>query len=130
MRCNELREEIDELHRLIKENHGEDSVVASYIQQVKKKDMQIMERDGKLDNLQTKNALAEKEREVLKKQLNSSDSMSLIGLDKNEMEAELKRVIAQNAELKAQIEALTHVEAKLVANNKKQREARKSIILG
>lgn len=72
VRCNELREEIDELHRLIKENHGEDSVVASYIEQVKKKDQLIMERDGKLDNLQTKNALAEQEREMLKKQLSAT----------------------------------------------------------
>jgi len=51
LRCNELRDEIDELHRLINENHGSDSVVASYIEQVKKKDNMIMERDSKLDNL-------------------------------------------------------------------------------
>ena len=47
-------------------------MVASYIEQVKKKDQLIMERDGKLDNLQTKNALAEQEREMLKKQLSAT----------------------------------------------------------
>lgn len=53
LRANELREEIDELHRLINENHGKDSIVASYIEQVKRKDKQLMERDQRLDNLQT-----------------------------------------------------------------------------
>lgn len=32
LRCNELQDEIDELHRLINEGHGHDSVVASYIE--------------------------------------------------------------------------------------------------
>ena len=31
IRCKELQEEIDELHRLINENHGHDSILASYI---------------------------------------------------------------------------------------------------
>jgi len=42
LRAKELREEIDELHRLINENHGKDSIVASYIEQVKRKDSLIM----------------------------------------------------------------------------------------
>ena len=52
LRCNELQDEIDELHRLINEGHGHDSVVASYIDQVKKKDRLLLERDQKLDDLQ------------------------------------------------------------------------------
>lgn len=55
LRCNELQDEIDELHRLINEGHGHDSVVASYIEQVKRKDRLMLERDQKLDELQTKN---------------------------------------------------------------------------
>ena len=31
IRCKELQEEIDELHRLINENHGHDSILSSYI---------------------------------------------------------------------------------------------------
>ena len=65
IRCKELQEEIDELHRLINEGHGHDSIVASYIDQVKRKDRLLMERDGALDELQTRNSLGEKEREVL-----------------------------------------------------------------
>ena len=45
IRCNELQEEIDELHRLINEEHGHDSVVKSYIDQVKRKDKLLLERD-------------------------------------------------------------------------------------
>ena len=52
LRCNELWDEIDELHRLINEGHGHDSVVASYIEQVKRKDRLLLERDQKLDELQ------------------------------------------------------------------------------
>lgn len=51
LRCNELQDEIDELHRLINEGHGHDSVLASYIEQVKKKDRLLLERDQKLDDL-------------------------------------------------------------------------------
>ena len=32
LRCNELNDEIEELHRLINEGHGHDSVLASYIE--------------------------------------------------------------------------------------------------
>ena len=65
LRCGELQEEIDELHRLINENHGHDSVLASYVEQVKRKDRLLLERDAKLDELQTKNSLAENEKSVL-----------------------------------------------------------------
>lgn len=65
LRCNELQDEIDELHRLINEGHGHDSVVASYIDQVKRKDRLLLERDQKLDELQSKNRLGENERAVL-----------------------------------------------------------------
>lgn len=34
-KCKELQAEIDELHKLIDSEHGTDSVVASYIEQVK-----------------------------------------------------------------------------------------------
>jgi len=40
--------------------------VASYIDQVKRKDRLLNERDGKLDELQIKNQLAEDEKAVLK----------------------------------------------------------------
>ena len=65
LRCNELQDEIDELHRLINEGHGHDSVVASYIDQVKRKDRLLLERDQKLDELQSKNRLGDNERAVL-----------------------------------------------------------------
>ena len=71
LRCNELQDEIDELHRLINEGHGHDSVVASYIDQVKRKDRLLLERDQKVDDLQQKNKLGENERNVLKSQLTS-----------------------------------------------------------
>lgn len=51
IRCNELQEEVDELHRLINENHGHDSILASYIEQVKRKDKLLLERDKKLDQI-------------------------------------------------------------------------------
>lgn len=57
LRCNELQDEIDELHRLINEGHGHDSVIASYIEQVKRKDKLLLERDQKLDTLQKENNL-------------------------------------------------------------------------
>jgi len=41
------------LHKLISENHGTDSILASYIEQVKRKDRLLLERDKKLDDLQT-----------------------------------------------------------------------------
>ena len=80
--------------------------------------------------MQTKNALAEQEREMLKKQLAATGSVGvgLLGLDANEMEAELKRVMAQNEQLKAELEALSHVEAKLVAKNKNHRDQRKGFL--
>jgi len=66
VRATELQEELEELHNLINENHGHDSILASYIEQVKKKDKLLLERDKKLDQLQKKNNLAEKDRETLK----------------------------------------------------------------
>jgi predicted small metal-binding protein len=51
IRCKELQEEIDELHRLINENHGHDSILQSYIDQVQRKDKLLLERDTKLDDL-------------------------------------------------------------------------------
>lgn len=51
IRCTELQEEIDELHKLISDNHGNDSIIVSYIEQVKRKDRLLLERDQKLDDL-------------------------------------------------------------------------------
>ena len=88
------------MHRLINEGHGHDSIVASYIEQVKRKDRLLLERDQKLDDLQTKNRLAEKDRDALQTQLGGNSSMSvspapvIIGDPKNETEAELLRVRA------------------------------------
>ena len=65
LRCNELQDEIDELHKLINDGHGHDSVVANYIAQIKKKDELLLQRDKQLDELQTKNLLADKERASL-----------------------------------------------------------------
>ena len=47
-RCKELQEEIDQMHNLINEEHGHDSVLANYIEQVKTKDRLLLERDAKL----------------------------------------------------------------------------------
>lgn len=84
-----------------------------------------MQRDTKLENLQTQNNLAEQEKDVLKKQLESAGpgdiSEHLIKGDD-----ELARVAQQNALLKEQVEALTHVEAKLVAKNQNHKAKSKS----
>ena len=103
IRCKELQEEIDELHRLIRENHGHDSILASYIDQVQRKDKLLLERDSKLDDLQTKNHLADKERAVLQAQLGVAGASSGIPgvLDPSDPSAaELKRVQDQNQALK------------------------------
>ena len=99
LRCNELQDEIDELHRLINEGHGHDSVLASYIEQVKKKDRLLLERDQKLDDLQQKNKLGKNERAVLKTQLTQQKTSGMgssgiaIGAEPaNETEAELLRM--------------------------------------
>ena len=47
-RCKELQEEIDQMHALINEEHGHDSVLANYIEQIKQKDALLVERDEKL----------------------------------------------------------------------------------
>lgn len=98
LRCNELQDEIDELHRLINEGHGHDSVLKTYIEQVKKKDRLLLERDQKLDQLQQKNNLGEQERNILKSQLNSnqgtSANMALGDMPANETQAELMRMQA------------------------------------
>ena len=98
MRCNELQDEIDELHRLINEGHGHDSIVASYIEQVKRKDQLLLQRDKKLDDLQTKNMLADKERASLQAQLGVGTAAAglITGEPANETEAELQRMQLQN----------------------------------
>jgi len=45
IRCKELQEEIDELHKLIKTEHGEEGVVANYIEQVKRHEKLILDRN-------------------------------------------------------------------------------------
>ena len=81
---------------MINEGHGHDSVVASYIDQVKRKDRLLLERDQKLDDLQQKNKLGENERNVLKSQLTSKTGTpagAIIGSNPaNETEAELLRM--------------------------------------
>ena len=98
LRCNELQDEIDELHRLINEGHGHDSIVASYIEQVKRKDQLLLQRDKKLDDLQTKNMLADKERASLQAQLGVGTAAAglITGEPANETEAELQRMQLQN----------------------------------
>jgi len=50
-RCKELQAEIDNMHELISEKHGHDSVLASYVEQIKEKDKLLLERDAKLSEL-------------------------------------------------------------------------------
>ena len=63
---------------------------------------------------------------MLQSQLNSNGP-ALAGLmlgdePANETEAELLRIRGQNDALKSQVEALNHVQAKLVAKNKRYRD--------
>ena len=48
----------------------------------------------------------------------------------NETEAELQRIRAQNDALKTQVETLNHVQAKLVAKNKRYRDQVKEKLEG
>ena len=56
----------------------------------------------------------------------SNLGVSFDGEPANETEAELRRVRNQNDALKQQVEALNHVQAKLVAKNKRYRDMHKS----
>jgi hypothetical protein len=59
------------MHNLINEEHGHDSVLANYIEQVKTKDRLLLERDGKLQELANKNGLLEADIVTLRQQLES-----------------------------------------------------------
>ena len=104
-----------------------------------------MERDKKLDQIQTENNLAEKDRTELRSQLESGSAGGAIAnkptgtvaagreggmTPANETEEELFRVQDQNAQLKEQVEALNHVQAKLVSKLKRYRDLHKSNLEG
>ena len=57
------------MHNLINEEHGHDSVLANYIEQIKNKDKLLAERDQKLTELAEKNNLLENEKASLLRQL-------------------------------------------------------------
>ena len=61
------------MHNLINEEHGHDSVLANYVEQIKKKDKLLMERDVKLQELADQNGLLENEKQALLKQLQQKD---------------------------------------------------------
>ena len=58
-RAIELQEEIDELHKIIGEEHGHDSVLKSYMAQVQRKEKLLLERDAKLNEMMEKNGIVE-----------------------------------------------------------------------
>ena len=85
----------------------------------------MLERDQKLDELQQKNNLVEKDRAALKSQL-SEGGVGLGNIPGEPGSAgELERIREQNEKLKAEVEALNHVQAKLVAKNKRYRDMHK-----
>ena len=86
----------------------------------------MLERDQKLDELQQKNNLVEKDRAALKSQLSEGGlgGGSILGGEPGSA-GELERIREQNEKLKAEVEALNHVQAKLVAKNKRYRDMHK-----
>ena len=50
------------MHALVNEEHGHDSVLANYVEQIKEKDLLIKERDDKLQELANQNGLLESEK--------------------------------------------------------------------
>ena len=65
------------MHNLINEEHGHDSVLASYVEQIKAKDLLLVERDQKLTDLANQNGLLEGQKAELLKQLEASDRKSM-----------------------------------------------------
>ena len=61
-RVQELQKELDQMHALVNEEHGHDSVLANYVEQIKEKDLLIKERDEKLQELANQNGLLESEK--------------------------------------------------------------------
>lgn len=136
------------MHNLINEEHGHDSVLANYVEQIKKKDKLLMERDVKLQELADQNGLLENEKQALLKQLQQKDrttsraSMARSGMSRPgstagvnigdtvdpEAAEHMKKLQDQNDELKKQIEAMAHTQAKLAAKHQRYRDERKKMI--
>ena len=66
------------MHALVNEEHGHDSVLANYVEQIKEKDLLIKERDDKLQELANQNGLLESEKQALRKELENMDKRSVL----------------------------------------------------